>query len=79
MLVLSRKRDEVIDIFVAGLRIEVCICDFRGDQVRVGITAPREVGIFRREICDAALAGPEALPDRAMEAAQHLETVTARE
>lgn len=47
MLVLSRKKGETI---IVGDNIEVCIIDIQGDNVRVGIKAPREVSVFRKEI-----------------------------
>jgi cytosine deaminase len=47
MLVLTRQRDDSIMI---GQEIEVKIVDIRGDKVRVGITAPREVSVHRKEI-----------------------------
>lgn len=49
MLVLSRQRDESIMI---GDDIEITVVDVRGDKVRLGITAPREVPVHRREIYD---------------------------
>ena len=50
MLVLSRQRDESIMI---GDDVEIVIVDVRGDKVRLGITAPREIPVHRREIYDA--------------------------
>ena len=50
MLVLSRQRDESIMI---GDDVEITIVDVKGDRVRLGITAPREVSVHRREIYDA--------------------------
>jgi carbon storage regulator len=49
MLVLSRQRDQVIMI---GDTIEVVVVDIRGDKVRLGITAPREVSVHRKEVYD---------------------------
>jgi len=49
MLVLSRQRDESIMI---GDDVEITIVDVRGDKVRLGITAPREIPVHRREIYD---------------------------
>jgi carbon storage regulator len=48
MLVLSRLKDQFIDI--DGGRIQVCVVEIRGDKVRLGITAPIEVEVNRREI-----------------------------
>ena len=50
MLVLSRKRDESIMI---GDDVEIIIVDVRGDKVRLGITAPKNIPVHRREIYDA--------------------------
>jgi len=50
MLVLSRQRDESIMI---GDDVQIVIVDVRGDKVRLGITAPREIPVHRREIYDA--------------------------
>jgi len=50
MLVLSRQRDETIMI---GDDIEITVVDIRGDKVRLGINAPREVQVHRKEVYDA--------------------------
>ena len=50
MLVLSRQRDETIMI---GDYIEVTVVDIRGDKVRLGITAPKEIPVHRKEVYDA--------------------------
>lgn len=50
MLVLSRQRDETIMI---GDDIELTIVDIRGDKVRVGIKAPIEIAVHRKEVYDA--------------------------
>ncbi|MBC7783350.1 MAG: carbon storage regulator CsrA [Burkholderiales bacterium] len=50
MLVLSRQRDETIMI---GDDIEVTVVDIRGDKVRLGITAPKEVSVHRKEVYEA--------------------------
>ena len=50
MLVLSRQRDESIMI---GDDVEITIVDVRGDKVRLGITAPKDIPVHRREIYDA--------------------------
>ena len=50
MLVLSRKRDEVIMI---SDHIKITVVDIRGDKVRLGIEAPDNVPIHRREVYEA--------------------------
>ncbi|MFD1416978.1 carbon storage regulator CsrA [Oceanobacillus jeddahense] len=47
MLVLSRKRNEAIQI---GDDIEVEVIAIEGDQVKLGIRAPKSVDIYRQEI-----------------------------
>ena len=47
MLVLSREKDESIMI---GDDVEITIVDVRGNKVRLGINAPREVSVHRKEI-----------------------------
>jgi carbon storage regulator len=47
MLVLSRHRDEEICI---GEDIIITIVDIRGDKVRLGISAPRNIRVDRREV-----------------------------
>ena len=53
MLVLSRQRDESIMIGEGDKLVEVIIVDVRGDKVRLGITAPNDIPVHRREIYDA--------------------------
>ena len=50
MLVLSRQSDETI---VIGDNIRVTIVEVRGDKVRIGIEAPRDVSVHRQEIYDS--------------------------
>ena len=50
MLVLSRKKDESI---IINDNIVVTVVEIRGDKVRLGFDAPKEVPIHRREVYDA--------------------------
>jgi carbon storage regulator len=50
MLVLSRQRDETIMI---GDEVEITVVDIRGDKVRLGISAPRQVQVHRKEVYEA--------------------------
>jgi len=50
MLVLSRQRDESIMI---GDEVVVTVVDIRGDKVRLGIDAPTEIPVHRREVYEA--------------------------
>ncbi|MCH7689022.1 MAG: carbon storage regulator CsrA [Planctomycetes bacterium] len=50
MLVLSRKKDEKI---VIGDNITIMVIEIRGDKVRLGIDAPREVTVHRQEVYEA--------------------------
>lgn len=50
MLVLSRQRDESIMI---GDNVQITVVDIRGDKVRLGIVAPGEIPVHRKEVYDA--------------------------
>lgn len=47
MLALSRKKNEAL---VIDNKIEITILDIKGDQVKIGISAPKEVPIYRKEV-----------------------------
>ena len=47
MLVLSRKKNEVIRV---GDEIKITVLEIRGEKVRIGIDAPTNVGIHREEV-----------------------------
>jgi carbon storage regulator len=57
MLILSRKVDEKIMI---GDDISITIIEVRGDQVRLGVDAPKNVKVFRKEVFDAIRAENKA-------------------
>ena len=50
MLILSRKVNEKV---VIGDDITISIIEVRGDQVRIGIDAPKKIKVFRQEVFDA--------------------------
>lgn len=66
MLILSRKTNEKI---VIGDSITISIIEVRGDQVKIGVDAPRSVKVFRQEVFEAiqnenraaVVAAPESL------------------
>ncbi|MDD6330934.1 MAG: carbon storage regulator CsrA [Clostridium sp.] len=47
MLALSRKQNEAI---VVGNDIEITILEIKGDQVKIGIQAPKSVPVYRKEL-----------------------------
>lgn len=47
MLALSRKKNEAL---VINNNIEITILEVKGDQVKIGISAPKEVPIYRKEV-----------------------------
>ena len=47
MLALSRRKNESL---VINNNIEISVLDVKGDQVKLGISAPREVPVYRKEI-----------------------------
>ena len=50
MLVLSRKKNESI---VINDSITLVVVEIRGDKVRLGIDAPKDVSVHRKEVYDA--------------------------
>ena len=52
MLVLSRKKNESI---VINDNVVVTVVEVRGDKVRIGIEAPRDVTVHRQEVLEAIL------------------------
>lgn len=47
MLALSRKKNEAL---VINNNVEITVLEIKGEQVKLGITAPREVPVYRKEV-----------------------------
>ncbi|MDD6203311.1 MAG: carbon storage regulator CsrA [Lachnospiraceae bacterium] len=47
MLALSRKKNEAL---IINNNIEVTILEIKGDQVKIGISAPKEIPVYRKEV-----------------------------
>jgi carbon storage regulator len=67
MLILARRINESI---MVGDQVEISVVDIKGDQVKLGISAPKSVKVYRREVyraiqeenVAASRAAPESLP-----------------
>jgi carbon storage regulator len=53
MLVLSRKHGEALRV---GEEVEITVVEVKGDMVRLGIQAPRDVQVWRKELWEAIVA-----------------------
>ena len=70
MLAVSRKENESIMI---GNDIEITILEVKGEQVKIGITAPKSVPIYREEVyAQIKEANKEAASDTAQETLKNL-------
>lgn len=47
MLALTRKKGEAL---IVNNNVEITVLDIRGDQIKIGISAPRDVPIYRKEV-----------------------------
>ncbi len=47
MLALTRKKNEAL---VINNNIEITVLEVKGDQVKIGISAPKEVPVYRKEV-----------------------------
>ncbi|MFP6611854.1 MAG: carbon storage regulator CsrA [Pirellulales bacterium] len=78
MLVLSRKKNESI---IIDDTITIVVVEIRGDKVRLGVEAPREVPVHRREVYEAIkrgdAAGAPADPAKTTDAADPAKTTDA--
>lgn len=70
MLALSRKKNEAI---IINNNIEVSVLEVKGDQVKIGITAPKEIPVYRKEVyLQIQEANKEAADVDGMEALKNL-------
>jgi carbon storage regulator len=76
MLVLSRKKNESI---VINNDITIVVVDIRGDKVRLGVEAPKEVPVHRREVFDLIKQNEAKALEEATRAAATSEEATSEE
>ena len=76
MLVLSRKKNESI---VINNDITIVVVEIRGDKVRLGVEAPKEVPVHRREVYDAIQRNARADANPPIEDAHAAENHSAHE
>ncbi len=70
VLALSRKKGEAI---IINNNVEVTILEVKGDQVKIGIAAPKEVPIYRKEVyLQIQEANKEAVSAEGMDALKNL-------
>ena len=70
MLALSRRKNEAI---VIDNNIEITILEVKGDQVKIGINAPKEVPVYRKEVYMQILeSNKEAVNPEGLEALKNL-------
>lgn len=70
MLALSRKKNEAL---IINNNIEVTILEVKGDQVKIGISAPKEVPVYRKEVyIQIQNANKDAVSLEGMEALKNL-------
>ena len=70
MLALTRKKNEAI---VINNNIEITVLEVKGEQVKIGIAAPREVPVYRKEVyLQIQEANKEAMEVQGLEALANL-------
>lgn len=70
MLALSRKKNEAL---VINNNIEITILEIKGEQVKIGINAPKEVPVYRKEVyVQIQASNREAMNADAVESLKHL-------
>ncbi|MDO4464825.1 MAG: carbon storage regulator CsrA [Bacillota bacterium] len=70
MLALSRKKNEAL---VINNNIEITVLEIKGEQVKLGISAPKEVPVYRKEVyVQIQEANTEAVSTEGLEALKNL-------
>ncbi len=70
MLALSRKKNEAL---IVNNNIEITVLEIKGDQVKLGISAPKEVPVYRKEVyVQIQEANQEAVSMEGLSALQNL-------
>lgn len=70
MLALSRKKNEAL---VINNNIEITVLEIKGEQVKIGINAPKEVPVYRKEVyVQIQKANEEAMSAEGMEGLKDL-------
>lgn len=70
MLALSRKKNEAL---IVNNNIEITVLEIKGEQVKLGISAPREVPVYRKEVyVQIQEANQEAVSMEGLSALQNL-------
>lgn len=70
MLALSRKKGEAI---IINNNVEITVIEVKGDQVKLGISAPKSVPIYRKEVYEQIQeANKEAMNSTGVEALKNL-------
>lgn len=82
MLVLSRKKNETIVVLSgpgpdAEILAEICVVEIKGDKVRLGIEAPRDMPVHRREVHNAIQRSQQADADTQSEPTEVAEVALA--
>jgi carbon storage regulator len=75
MLVLSRKKNESV---VINGNITVVVTEIRGDKVRLGIEAPKEIPVYRTEIYDAINNKKQQHKEKTPTCSENVSNLTAR-
>ena len=70
MLALSRKKNEAL---IVNKNIEITVLEIKGEQVKLGISAPKEVPVYRKEVyVQIQEANQEAVSMEGLSALQNL-------